>query len=152
MEAEGSTVSSVLDLWTQFDLPVLLDLVQKLEVEGAHRVDTPLVVGELSELQVQAALRRLEAGDYIVGMASQMPYPIVITGVTERALRAVHAWPSPEAVVERLLAALTETAEHGATPDERSRARKLLEAVGQDGRGVLVGALGSVLSAGLIGS
>ena len=75
----------------------------------------------------------------------------MITGVTERALRAVQAWTSPEAVVERLLVALTEAAERGATPEERSRARRLLDAVGQDGRGVLVGALGSALGAGLPG-
>lgn len=115
-------------------------------------MNTPLAVDGLSETQVQDALRRLEANGYIVGWDSGTPYPPVITGVTERALRAVQAWPSPEAVAERLLAALTEMAEHGATPDERSRARKLLDAVGQDGRGVLVGVLGSVLSAGVIGS
>ncbi len=141
----------MLDLWTQYDLPVLAELVRRLEVDGAHRVDTPLAVGALSETQVQAALRRLEAAGYIVGVATQMPYPAVITGVTERALRAVQAWPSPEAVVERLLIALTEVAERGGTPEERSRARRLLEAVGQDGRGVLVGALGSALGSGLLG-
>jgi len=141
----------VLDLWTQYDLPVLVELVRQLEGEGAHRVDTPLTVGALSETQVQAALRRLQAAGYIVGVASQLPYPIVITGVAERALRAVQAWPSSEAVVERLLSALAEAAEQGATSEERSRARRLLEAVGQDGRAVLVGALGSALGAGIPG-
>ena len=81
----------MLDLWTQFDLPVLAELVRRLEVEGAHRVDTPLPTDGLSEPQVQAALRRLEAGGYIVGVATEMPYPIIITSVTERALRAVGA-------------------------------------------------------------
>jgi len=85
----------MLDLWTQYDLLVLAELVRRLEVDGAHRVDTPLAVGALSETQVQAALRRLEAAGYIVGVATQMPYPAVITGVTERALRAVQALALP---------------------------------------------------------
>ena len=58
--------------------------MRRLEVEGAHRVDTPLPIEGLSEPQVQAALRRLEAGGYIVGVATEMPYPIIITSVTER--------------------------------------------------------------------
>jgi hypothetical protein len=44
----------VLDLWTQFDLPVLAELVHRIEVEGAHRVDTPLPIEGISEPQVQA--------------------------------------------------------------------------------------------------
>ena len=140
----------MLDLWTQIDFPVLVELVRQLEELGAHRVDTPLQVDGLSESQVEGALRRLEAAGYIIGVSSQMPYPVIITQVTERALRAVQAWPTPEAVVDRLLLALAEVAERG-TPEERGRARRLLEAVGRDGRGVLVGALGNVLGTGIVG-
>lgn len=140
----------MLDLWTQIDLPVLLELVRQLEEEGAHQVNTPLVVMGLSESQAEGALRRLGAAGYIIGVSTQMSYPVVVTQVTERALRTAHAWPSPEAVVERLLVALAEAAEWG-TPEERGRGRRLLEAVGQDGRGMLVGALGSVLGTGLLG-
>lgn len=117
--------------WTcghSFDLPVLAELVRRLEVEGAHRVDTPLPIEGLSEPQVQAALRRLEAGGYVVGVATQMPYPIIITSVTERALRAVGAWPTAEAFVDRLLVTLTQLAEEAPTPEQRSRARRVLDA------------------------
>lgn len=141
----------MLDLWTQFDLPVLTELVHRLEVEGAHRVDTPLPIQGLSESQVQAALRQLEAGGYIVGVATQMPYPVIVTGVTDRALRAVGAWPTAEAFVDRLLAALAQLSEEASTPDERSRARRLLDAFGGVGRDVLVNAAGSVLGAGVTG-
>jgi hypothetical protein len=80
------------------DLPVLIELVRRLEVNGDHRVGTPLAVGDLSERQVEAALRRLEADGYIDGVSSQLSYPAVITRVTPRALRAVEAWPSAEVV------------------------------------------------------
>lgn len=141
----------MIDLWAESDLPVLVELVQRLEVEGAHRVDTPLHVGDLTEPQIQGALRRLEDGGYIVGVSTQMRYPVVITGVTERARRAVGAWPSAESLTERLLTALTDVAEHGETPEARTRARRLLDAVGQDGRGILIGALGSALGSKLLG-
>lgn len=141
----------MLDLWRQCDLPVLVELVQQLEVAGALRVDTPLTVGALFESQVQAALRRLEADGYIVGISTQMPYPVVVTGVTPRALRTVQAWPLAKAVVERLLVALAGAAQSPVTADERSRARRLLDVLKEDGRGVLVGALGSALGAGLTG-
>ena len=58
----------MLDLWTQYDLPVLVELVRQLEGEGTHRVDTPLAVTALSETQVP----RLEAAGYIVGVSSQL--------------------------------------------------------------------------------
>jgi hypothetical protein len=93
----------------------------------------------------------LKAGGYIVGVATQMPYPVIITSVTERALRAVGAWPTAEAFVDRLLATLTQLAEEAPTPEQRSRARRVLDAFGGVGRDVLVNAAGSVLGAGVTG-
>ena len=141
----------MLDLWTRFDLPVLTLLVERLEVEGAHRVNTPLTLEGLTEAQVQAALRRLEAGGFIDGVASDASYPIIITSVTERALRAVGAWPTAEEFVDRLLASLTRLAEEAPTPEERSRARRVLDGVAGVGRDVLVNAAGSVLGTGVLG-
>lgn len=100
---------------------------------------------------MQAALRRLKTGGYIKGLSTQLPYPVVITAVTPLALRAVQAWPSAEAVVDRLLNALAQAADHAATAEERSRARRVLDVLMADGRGVLVGALGCALGAGITG-
>lgn len=140
-----------MELWTQVDLPVLTELVNRLEVEGVRRVDTPLPMKGLTEPQVQGALRRLEAGGYIAGVATQMSYPVIVTGVTERALRAVGAWPTAEVFVDRLLGALKQMSEEGQTPHERGRARRLLDAFIGVGRDVVVNAAGSALGAGVIG-
>jgi len=130
---------------------VLVELVDLLEVQARQRVDTPLAVAGLKETQVQAALRRLDAAGYLVGVNSSAPYPVVVVGVTEKALRAVGAWPTPEAFVDRLLASLSELAENAPTSEERSRARRVLDAVGSVGRDVLVNAAGSVLGSGVTG-
>ena len=130
---------------------MLVELVDLLEVQARHRVDTPLPVSGLTESQVQAALRRLDAAGYLVGLNADASYPVVVVGVTEKALRAVGAWPTPEAFVDRLLARLSELAEDAPTSEERSRARRLLDAVSSVGRDVLVNAAGSALGTGLTG-
>jgi hypothetical protein len=141
-----ATIARVIDLWRTCDLPVLLHLVHRLEVDGEHRVDTPLAVDDLEPTQVEAALRRLEEAGFIKGVTTaESSYPVVITSVTARALQAVGAWPSPEQLVDRLLAALDHAAKHANTNEERSRARRTLDALGTAGRDVLVNAAGAAL-------
>ena len=140
------------DLWTTYDLPVLIALVQRLEVNGDSRLDAAhLAVDGLERPHVEAALRRLSEHGYIVGMKTQMDYPVIVHRVTERALRVVGAWPSAEQLADRLLAALAEAAEHGSTEDERGRARRALDALRSAGRDVLVNAAGGALGGAALG-
>ena len=140
------------DLWTTCDLPVLVELVRRLEYEGEQRVFFPFAIGELTEQQVGAALRRLREGGFVDGRGvAELEHPLVIVAVTARALQAVGAWPSPEQLADRLLAALADVAEHGRTDDERGRARRALEALRSAGRDMLVNAAGGALGGSALG-
>ena len=140
----------MINLWTQYDLPVLEHLVQRLEADGASRVDTPFEVDGLDWPQAAAALRRLANAGYARGVeTAQADYPIVVTSVSERALQAVGAWPSPEDLVDRLLAALEEAEQAATTPEERTKLQRARQALVSVGRDVLVGAVGSALGGGL---
>ncbi len=136
----------MLDLWTAYDLPLLTELVQRLEVDGEDSVDADeLVADGRTAAQVQGALRRLDAHGFLVAVTVDLPYPVAVTGVTEKALRVTGAWPSPEQLVDRLLAALAEAAQNAASPEERSKARRALDTLGSLGREVLVNAAGGAL-------
>jgi hypothetical protein len=140
----------MIDLWAQYDLPVLEHLVQRLEADVASRVDTPFEVDGLDWPQTAAALRRLANAGYVRGVdTAQADYPIVVTSVSERALKAVGAWPSAEALVDRLLGALEQAEQAATTPEERTRMRRARQALVSVGRDVLVGAAGSALGGGL---
>jgi hypothetical protein len=140
------------DLWTTCDLPVLTELVRLLEVAGRHQVELPLEVGALSRQQVEAALRRLYGAGYIDGVTiDQAAHPIIVTSVCHNALQAVGAWPSPEKLVDRLLDALADAAENAHSEEERSRARRALDALRAAGRDVLVNAAGGALGGMALG-
>jgi len=140
----------VRDLWTSFDLPVLVELVDLLEVQASYRVDTPLTVAGLTEAQVQAALRRLDAAGYLVGVKSDAPYPVVVVGVTRRPC-------VPSARGRRRRRSSTGCLRGSPSWPRRLRRRKnavasrILGVVGSVGRDVLVTAAGSALGSGVTG-
>ena len=55
------------------------------------------------------------------------------------------AWPSPEQLVDRLLYARADAAGNAHSDEERSRARRALDALRAAGRDVLVNATGGAL-------
>lgn len=99
------------DTWTERELPVLTALVEHFDDPDAaqwHRSDGVGATG-LDADSVTRALAALHGAQppYVVGVSvEEASYPVVLTGVTERARRAVGAWPTPEALVDRLVAAL----------------------------------------------
>ena len=99
-----------------------------------------------------AGLRRLYGAGYIDGVPiDQAAHPIILTSVHPRALQAVGAWPSPEQLVSRLLDALADAAENAPTDEERSRARRALDALRAAGWDVLVNAAGGALGGMALG-
>jgi hypothetical protein len=58
----------------------------------------------------------------------------------------VGAWPTPEGLADRILAALADTAENGPSEEERGKARKVLDAAGGVGKSVLTNVLTKVLT------
>lgn len=63
------------------------------------------------------------------------------SGVTERGLRVVGAWPSEAAAGEALVAALREAIARTEDPVEKSKLERLLDAAGSVGTSVLGGVL-----------
>ena len=63
-------------------------------------------------------------------------YPVVVSGVTERARVAVGQWPAPETVVDRLVDALEEAAANEEDDTKRSALRRAAGTLGTSGREV----------------
>lgn len=102
--------------------------------------------------QYGGALRRLEAHGYIKAEGSLASHdPEAVTAVTEKGVRAVGAWPSPDQFADRLLAALEECCSHAGSEEERSRARRVIEVLRAGGRDLLVNAAGGALGGMALG-
>lgn len=116
-----------MDTWTTRELPVLRELVSHFEAAGPvgpPTADSVAAATGLATPDVEMALTALwEATDpYMKGIgASGMRYPARITGVTERARRAVGQWPASDDAADQFLAALQAAAD--AEPDEQKRSR-----------------------------
>lgn len=97
-------------------------------------------------------LKRLHEAGYIRGQfAWQTSLPLMIDS-TEKGLQQTSGWPSPGAAggteqVELLLRLLDERIADEATPDEeRSRLRRVRDAVGEVGRGVFTEVLAAYIA------
>jgi len=147
------------ELWTG-DREVLTRIVELFEVSG-RALQVAGIVEEFSEGrrdQVVQSIRRLSSHGYLVtvdrggGLVTRGHRPLVVTGVTERALQTVGAWPSDAALMaDRLLELLAEQAESEPEPGKRSKLQSGLKGLRGMTREVLVDVLGSVItkSAGL---
>ena len=117
-------------LWAARDLPVLVYLVDQLDSLDTNRVE-PEDVAAATGLDLDAvhrALRTLADAEppYIEGpRAAEAAYPLFVTGLRERAYRAVGAWPTAEGLAQQLVAAIDSAAETEPDPAEKSRLRAL---------------------------
>lgn len=96
--------------------------------------------------EVNAALLALHRGEYLeVGISTTFGGSEIlgVETITEKAYRAVGAWPSREAMADELLAALRDLAEYSDDPVEKSRAKKAAEALGGFSRDTLIAVIGA---------
>jgi hypothetical protein len=123
------------DTWGARDLPVLAALVEHFDdpdaipwrlpdVESATGLDAGEVVRALAALD-HAEPPYLESISH-----EELAYPTILTGITERARREVGAWPTPEALVDRLVAALSEAADSESDPEQKSKLRQAAQWLG----------------------
>lgn len=139
------------DTWTSRELPVLNAVVKAFEDRDRRqlRVAELTALCDLPESDVQAALRSLDSASPPYLEAPRpgwgATYPAIITGVTERARRAVGQWPTPESLVDRLAEAFGQAAEHEADPQKRGRLREVASWLGQAGRDIAVKVAAEVL-------
>ncbi|WP_418058470.1 hypothetical protein [Pimelobacter simplex] len=142
--------------WESRDLPVLAAVVEICD-EDEWGMAEPEQIAERTGLpseDVEKALWKL-AGEQppFFGFSNDSTFGGrdigTITRPTGHAQRTVGAWPTPESLIERIVAELHEAAERADTPEEKSRLKKAADAVGGVGKGVMTGVLTHVLTQGL---
>lgn len=142
------------ELWSD-DQDVLTKVVELYESSGED-----FEAGEVLEAfpgeqhhAVWQSLRRLSTHGYIEttnfgrSLGDRTARIHRVTGVTERALRAVGAWPDDaELLADRILTVLAEGAENELEPEKRSKLKAGLRGFGGMTREVLVEVLGAALA------
>ena len=127
----SNTLASVEETWASRDLPVLRTIVEAFDDPDRYKMshaEIEKATGFDSD-DVIRALRALWEAEpaYVKGRgASQVSYPLVIEGATERARVAAGQWPKPEDLADALAKALEDAAE-SAEPEDRSRLQRAAE-------------------------
>ena len=136
-------------VWDQ-DAQVLAELADRY-LPGNEEIPVhELLVGRPEDEQaaVKQSLRRLRDAGYIQGKGTRQTEILRITAVTERGLRETGAWPSTEAGVERLIAALEAAAAAEPDPGKSRKLQMLVTAARDLGVGTLAQILGGGFLAG----
>jgi hypothetical protein len=146
----------VSDTWASRDLPVLKAIVEIFDETGDSSIQVPDVTARvgLDEEAVQRALRALYTEPYLQEngkMEIDSGEFWYVGPPTGEALRVAGAWPSPEGLLDRLVAALERAAEDDTRePQERSKLKQialsLRGAAYQVALGALGGAGGNIIS------
>lgn len=98
-----------MDTWNTRDLPVLKAAVDIYEESGRQAITPEEIAGvlDIDVETVQKALRKLNAGPYFGEMQAGWGGEIFMIGPpTAEAFRVAGHWPTPEGMVEQLIAAL----------------------------------------------
>lgn len=137
--------------WSNRELPVLQVIVDAMEEHPTSEATLQEITRRsgFSQEDVQKAMTRLSVAipPFFEGVPlEELPYPISVTSVTERALRETEAWPNPESIVEALIGALTAEAEAEPDLEKRTRWRAAVDALSGFGREVAVGVVSAKLS------
>lgn len=122
------------DLWAT-DQKVLSALAEQTESEGRDFADIPSISEQLGldNEQINKVLRRLHGAGMFDGRV-MLGGDWVVSAVTERGLREVGAWPSPDQLTARLVAALDDAAEREPEPAKRSKLRRAATVLGEIGQ------------------
>lgn len=144
--------------WETRELPLLAAAVEWFDDPDANIMNMPDIIERsgLSEDDVKRALRRLDSATppYFEGVeTAEFIYPVALSRVTERALREVGAWPTPESLADRIVSELNRAADEEDDPEKQGRIRRLAAWFGGAGRDVLVEVVGVSVarSTGMIG-
>lgn len=143
----GSAVEST---WESRELPILRALVglfDSIEMVDGSLAAVVTATG-LPDDDVKRGLKALMTASppYIEARAtSQTSYPMRVLGVTERARREIGQWPTPEALTERLIAALEAAAAREPDREKAGRLRALKSFVREAGRDIVTGAVAGAI-------
>lgn len=151
-----STVAVVESTWESRDLPVLAHIVEYYDEHG-YSPDPPYIAdacGFDDNKVVQRALRALEheVPPFITGFDKVMTGSIVGIGApTGHARRTVGAWPTADALADRIIAALNDAADNEPDEAKEGRLRRGAEAVAGVGKDVLTDVMAQVITKGIHG-
>lgn len=140
------------DTWNDRDLPLLRAIVDLYDQTG-HPVRASRLAQRtgLDEKTVQAGLRALAGQQdppYFSANTAAGNHVVWVSKVTGHARRAVGAWPTPDLLADRIVAALEQAADASEDEEERSRLRRMAAWCGDAGRDVLVGVAAAVVAGG----
>jgi len=135
------------DTWTNRDLPVLRAVVEHYEETGRHMTrarDVEQRTG-FDKATTQRALRALQTVPFFQEGTTSGGGEIVGVGPPiGNAYQVAGAWPSPESMVELLIAAFKAAAnDENLDEPERTRAQKILDGLLSGGSKIAIAALGS---------
>jgi hypothetical protein len=139
--------------WETRDLPVLEYIVEYYDEHG-DAPDPSLICEalDMDDEDVQRALRALQHDQppFITDVRTTAAGTIFGVGApTGHARRTVGAWPTPDALAERIVAALNEAAEQEPDPETKGRLKRAAQAVGGVGREVMIRVLSDVMTKGM---
>jgi hypothetical protein len=141
------------DTWHSRDFPVLLEVARQADRQP-QRLWLP--IGQVAEAtglnkeDVQTAGHWL-AGAGLVHVDRRGDSIAAFQGITVEARTRVGLWPTPEVAADRLIAALRQSVEEAATPEEKTKRQKILASVLEGGRDFIVTVAAGVLT-GQVGS
>lgn len=141
---------AVADTWNDRELPVLEAAVRGVDagrMHGGIRFNDIASQTGLTVEDVYVAARALEDAGFIANAYVSPGTHSRVTSVSGAARERVGSWPSADVGADRLLEAVQRLADSASTDEDRSRLRKLLDALGGVSRDVLV----SVVSASISG-
>lgn len=137
------------DSWNERHLPVLRSAVARFEADGdVHGAQIADDTG-LPQHIVDRTAKELRQMGYLDAYFSGEGFWINELSIDAR--RIGGAWPTPETLADRLIAALEQAVADAPDEAERSRRRKALDGFLSFGRDLIVNASGSALGTTAIG-
>lgn len=138
----GMDANDLPSTWSTRDLPMLRACLRRL--------DSGEVLPDLDSIQEEAGLDRRQMDAAIEALTTASPPYVIIHGnflrsVGERTRRELGTWPTPESVLEGLVAAFSQAADDEMTEVQKGRLRAAADAIGGFGREVAIAALGGQL-------
>ncbi len=135
------------DTWHSRDLPVLRTIVRLCDESQSGSTTGSALAAALPEMglaDVDRAVRALDHAEMFRTVSRRGDGSVsVIGGPTGRARELSGAWPSPDSIADKLLAALEDIAEYGSDEVTKTKARKALDGLGGFSRDVLVSVVGA---------
>lgn len=137
------------DTWNDRDLPVLRAVVELYDERGLVTDHDVVGATGMGQATVRRALRALTGEEPAFFRAlPDNGGGYTLTHVTGTAYRTVGAWPTPAALVDRLIAGIEEAAESAEDEETRGRLKRTAAYLGGGVRDIVVEVAASALEKG----